>query len=83
MTAGIEKAAGGVALFGPAALHAFNNRGDMGRAGVYILRDYTGINADHGGAWEPHNLINGWGPYVGFQIARKVAHKVIGLIRRF
>lgn len=77
----VEKMLTGASLLAPAAI-SLKERGMNAEGAKAILHKYTGINAD-AGTWEPHMLVQGWGPYVGFKVGSKLVHKVIGLVSRF
>jgi hypothetical protein len=76
----VEKILTGVSLVAPAAIKIAQRPNAEG--GKDVLRAYTGINMNAGGKWEPHALLEGWGAFVGFTVAKTVTHKLIGLLRR-
>lgn len=75
----VEKLLQPVMLLAPAAIRLKEN-GFTSAAATFALEDYTGIGGD--GQWRPSRMVRGWGPILGFNVARIAAHKLLGILRK-
>lgn len=47
----------------------------------WIVARYTGYSLDQG-QFQWNRLVEGWGPFVTYSLARVAAHKLLGIIRK-
>jgi len=66
-------------LIAPAVFRALEPRSGADKL-KHAAMDYSGFNF-YTGAWEPHRMLNGWGPYAGTCAATYLIPKINGLIR--
>ena len=76
----VEKIAQTGAILAPALEAAFAPASNRDKLGVICSR-YTGYDP-RDSSFQLGRLVEGYGPFVGVTVGTKLAHKLIGIIRR-